>query len=168
MSDNIPITGGLGGVGEGGELKPLRGLSDVGKAEDTDVLKFQKGLSGNLSISSDFSTGQIQFDDRNRISMEIKGNPGPFDFQTTRLTSVPQKPSLGEIAVKETEKLLSVGRNQEQDIIMKIQGSGKEAMSTRTMLEVQYKLGVMTVLWDTVSKAVGKLVTGLQTIARQQ
>lgn len=167
-AEGISMGGGLEGIG-GGEPKVTKGVSGVGDAAQSDIDKFNFKLSEGGGEAA--KGGKIDINIAERLSGQ-KGPNGPFDFQTNRVRdsdiAKTEKPGMGRIVVEETQKMVSLGRNQEERIMAKIGEAGENGWDTGTMMEIQFEMGQYTALIDVVSKGAGKAVQAVQTVIKQQ
>lgn len=153
----VSVPGGLGGVGGAGEMKPLRGIDDVGAAPESDAaLKFQTTMGAGGVAGKE--------------GVPVSGTAGPYDFQSNRIKDsdvVSKSSGLMHTLVKGGQKLTATVRAQEQEITSMTKKTGKGLTATE-MMELQFKMGQYGVFLEMIAKAAGKLVQNVTTVVKNQ
>lgn len=144
----------IGAPGGAGEPKPTKGISELGDAKQSDVTKFNEGMTAEGPAALGSSGGVA----------------GPFDAQSTRITDSANvgKPSLGDAIIKDAGNMLKMGRNQEQKMLTKLESVKENGWSPSDAMEFQYMAGEMQLLTEVASRVSKNITTAVQTMVRNQ
>lgn len=155
MNDGGMSIGRPGGPTPGGKVE--KALSELGPAKEADITQLQSGLKSNQTEPSSLADTSKK----------------PLDFQDTRITNVTNMTiatgnSIGKAMVEYGQKLHAVTLTQDKDLKKKLEEVHNKTVTQVDAIELQVMSSEMLIFTDAISKGVGKVVTGLQTIIKQQ
>lgn len=141
-----------GGLTPGGQVQKDY-LSELGPAKEADVTHLQ-------GLKSDHPTPPSPTDTPAK----------PWDVQGTRIVdaALAAERHLGKTLIEYAQKLHAVSLNQAKEMKKKIEEVHLKGLTQVDAIELQVMSSEMLVFADAVSKAVGKIITGIQTIIKQQ
>lgn len=157
MSDGGISIGGPGGLTPG-KSEISKSLSELGPAKESDVLQFQSALEG----------GQQPQPTEAAKPGNVTEPTGPFDFHVSSGTLVTPKQDLGKALIDYSKDISAISSNQTEALNKKLSEASSKGFNQADAIELQMMTFEMTSLVEIVSKGVGKVVTGLQTIIKQQ
>ncbi len=161
MSNGGVSIGGPGGLTPG-ESKISEGLSELGKPQESDVLKFQTALEGQ---------GQQGAEAAQKITVKLEEGAGPFDFQINRITDqklVGQNANLGKMILDYGKEIALVNKTQTENITKKLSQISEKGFNQADIIELQVMSSEMTMFVEIVSKGVGKFVQAIQGWVKNQ
>lgn len=136
-------------------------LTEPGQAKESDVLKFNVTLEGQpqQQAAAAVKPGKV----------EPSGPAAEFpDTRITSMADIAPKQDLGKALIDYTKNIATVSQNQNKQmdkLLVKVEQGG---ISQADAIHLQVMTFNMTSLVEVVSKGIGKFVTALQTMIKQQ
>ncbi len=160
-------SGGLGGAGQASAEDVSKFQSALGSGSEAQGIEGASGQGGGVDLGDQLTQGLQQ---PGGGIQQAQGDTGPFSLKFDAISETGAKPPGGSSAIEDKIKsVFDSARGLEGDVRATVEKYSQGGDVTQAqVLEVQFGMGTFSLIQETISRGVNKVVQTVQTMIRNQ